>query len=145
MAFHAARSTPRSSRRDGALVHVYDLVRDALTQLTLAPTQGRFPLWTPDGQKVVFYSDFEGGGLFSKAADGTGTAERLTTSAANQLPYSWSADGRTLVFEQRSGAILEESDVHVLSVDGEPAASPLLQTSADEREPAVSPDGGVGA
>ena len=125
----------------GALdVYVYELARDALTQLTFDPAGARYALWTPDSRRVVFYSSRDGGGLFSKAVDGTGMVERLTTSTAVQVPYSWSADGRTLVFEQTSSNP-NESDVYVLSLDGEPTTTPLLQASAGEREPVVSPHG----
>jgi serine/threonine-protein kinase len=119
-------------------VHVYELARDVLTQLTSEPARGRFALWTPDSRRVVFYSDRDGGGLFLKAVDGTGTVDRLTTSAAAQVPYSWSADGRTLVFQQKSADPFG-SEVYVLSLDGEPTTTPLLQ--AGEREPVVSPHG----
>ena len=79
---------------DGPDVHVYDLVRNQLTQVTSSPLRGRNALWTRDGKRVVFYSDRNGGGLHSMAVDGTGAVDRLTTTRAVQTPYSWSADGR---------------------------------------------------
>jgi serine/threonine-protein kinase len=127
--------------RDGVDIHVYDLARQALTQLTSSPSQGRYPLWTPDSRHVVFYSDLAGGGLYSKAADGTGTLKRLTTTRAVQVPYSWSADGRTLLLEQRAGDLVGQGDIFMLSLASEAIATPLVQTAADESEPAVSPDG----
>ena len=44
-------------------------------RLTSSPSHGRYPLWTPDSQLVVFYSDAGGGGLYSMPADGTGLAQ----------------------------------------------------------------------
>ena len=120
-------------------LNVYDIARDTLTRLTFDPGPDTFPLWTPDSQRVLFRSVREGGGLFSKAADGTGDVERLTTNAAGQFPYSWSADGQTLVFEQLAADTL--NDLYTLSLDGEPTAEVLLQTAAREFTPKVSPDG----
>jgi Tol biopolymer transport system component len=59
-----------------------------MTRLTFDPAEDTWPLWTPDGQHVVFGSTRDGArGLFRKAADGTGTVERLTTDTSPQTPY----------------------------------------------------------
>ena len=56
------------------------------------------PVWTPDGRRIIFMSDRAGVlNLYSQAADGTGTVERLTTSANPQWPTSIAPDG-TRVF-----------------------------------------------
>ncbi len=61
---------------------VYDLVRNASTRLTFDPGPDRDPIWTPDGERIVFASARDGSSnLFVKAADDTGEVERLTTSA----------------------------------------------------------------
>jgi eukaryotic-like serine/threonine-protein kinase len=143
-----ARVSPDGTRiaveiagRDGIDVHIGDLARGALTRLTSSPAHGRFPLWTPDSQRVVFYSEAGGGGLHSIAADGTGSPIRLTTSRAVQTPYSWAEGGRTLLFEQRSVDQIGSADIYRLSLVGEPPATPLIHSAAFEVEPAVSPDG----
>jgi len=63
--------------------------------------KNRFPIWTSDGQRVVFQSDREGdAGIFWQRADGTGTAERLTTAdkGTSQVPESWSPKGDGFLF-----------------------------------------------
>lgn len=50
-------------------IWTYDLARGTSTRLTFAPEPEDWPLWTPDGQRIVFGS---GSDLVSKAADGTG-------------------------------------------------------------------------
>ena len=127
--------------REGVDIHIYDLTRKTLTRLTSSSSHGRYPLWTPNSQRVVFYSDSDGGGLYSIAADGTGVAARLTTSRAFQIPYSWTDGGKTLLIEQRSSDQIGASDIYVLSLADDPTASPLLQSAAREEQPAVSPDG----
>ena len=126
--------------RDGVDIHIYDLQRKTLTRLTSSATHGRHPLWTPDSRRVVFYSDSDGGGLYSMAADGTGTVQRLTTARTVQTPSSWANGGRTLVIEQRPIDRTGPVDIHLLSLAGEPMAT-VARTGANEVEPTVSPDG----
>ena len=112
----------------------YDLSRDTLTRLTFDEAYDDAPLWTPDSSRVVFASDRDGGGLFWRAADGTGEAERLLESPDGPEPYTWTADGR-LVFDQAPG------DIGVLTVDGERTMALLLDTDSTEYNPAISRDG----
>jgi serine/threonine-protein kinase len=123
-------------------VEVYDLKRNYLMPLT-SNGDSRFPLWSPDGERIVFYSTRDGGGLFSSRADGTGTPERWTTSNAVQVPYAWADTGRLLIFQQGpeyTGRLVVDpraSSVYVLN--RETKASELLLETAFQ--PAVSPDG----
>ena len=54
------------------------VTRGTYTRLTFDPGSDMYAVWTPDGERVLFQSDRGGVGLFWKAADGTGSAERLT-------------------------------------------------------------------
>ncbi len=73
--------------------------------------------------------------LFWKSADGSGTAERLTTSEQEPYGSSWSLDGRFLAFDE-SG-----QDIWFISLEGEREPQPFLQTESIERWPKFSPDG----
>ena len=53
------------------------------------------------GSRVVFYSVRDGGGLFSKAADGSGEAQQLWRSDDRPRPFAWTADDR-IVFDTPS-------------------------------------------
>ena len=79
----------------------------------------------------MFRSSREGGGLFWKAADGTGQVERLKDGLARA--YAWAADGR-FIFEQTR-------DIGVLTVEGERTVELLLDGESTEVGPALSPDG----
>ena len=107
------------------------LVAQSLGQLTFDAAIDDFPLWTPDGARVVFRSTRDDGGLFWKAADGTGQVEQLKDGLAR--PYAWAEDGR-LIFDQAA-------DIGVLTIEGERTEEVLLDTEYNETHPALSPDG----
>ena len=72
-----------------------------LTQLTFDPSQDTGPLWSPDGQRILFSSDRAKPGvsnLYWINADGTGDAKRLTESSQNQVGSSWHPTGKFVSF-----------------------------------------------
>ena len=75
--------------------------------------------------------------MFWKAADGTGSSERLTDVAF--FPFSVSPDGSRLV-----GAIEQaetDFDVVEVSLDGDPALRPLVVGPYIQLYPQISPSG----
>jgi len=89
---------------------------------------------------VAFGSDREGlSNLFWKAADGTGTVERLAESANARAPEAFSPDGTTLVFWESHPQT--GFDLGMLSMNAEGISKPLLVTEFTEGNPQVSPDG----
>ena len=59
-------------------VWIHDIPRAAPSKLTTNSAQDISPLWTPDGQRIVFTSRRAGySELFWRAADGSGTEDRL--------------------------------------------------------------------
>ena len=120
---------------------VYDLVRDTPTRLTFDPGGDNFPMWTRDGERVMFASARGGGpqNVWWKAADGTGEVERLSTSPNMQLPSSWSGDGQTLVvYTQRPDT---GGDVALLSMEGGQEEELLIEEPFGQLYPEVSRDG----
>ena len=122
-------------------IWVWDLVRRAdLRRLTFDSGVDTFPAWTPDSRRIV-YSSQSGGALniWWKAANETGPAERLTTSANNQWSTSVSSDGKVVVIDQLTPTM--SHDLMLLTLDGTRRVTPLLQTAFDELSGIVSPDG----
>ena len=94
------------------------------------------PLWTPDGQRLLF-SSFAPGmeGIYSISADGTGEPEPFLSPDASASPHSWSPDGRHLAL------IMGATEVDIWVWARDDGASPFLTSRFLEESPRFSPDG----
>ena len=117
---------------------IYNIADNSLVQFT-SDGNTRFPLWTPDGKRVVFGSVSGPGNVFWKAADGSGAPERLAASEHPLGPQSWSPDGKILSFYEihpQTGR-----DIWMLPMQGERKPWVFLRTPALEGGAVFSPDG----
>jgi serine/threonine-protein kinase len=121
-------------------VWVYDPRRDAMTRLTSGGTIYRTPLWTPDGQYVVFtpYGD----GILQARADGT-SQPRALTQGKFQIPWSFTPDGKRLAYFEIAASIqiwtvpLEDHGGQLRA--GKPEL--FLKSRFTDVDPSFSPDG----
>jgi Tol biopolymer transport system component len=120
-------------------IWVHDLERGTLARLTSEARNAR-AIWTPDGARVTYGSATGGNeNIFWRPADGSGHAERLTTSNNLQLSADWSPDGQALVFIDAHPQT--QYDIWELPLAGNRQPRPLVQTRFADGYPAVSPDG----
>ncbi len=118
---------------------VYDLQTETLTQLTFAEDNYK-PVWTPDGRHISYTSNLAGSyQIYSIAANGSGSPEKLFDQEGNPYPYSWSPDGGTLSYVVTGKET--KDDIWLFSEKGEPKIRPFLQGRAIENSPKISPDG----
>jgi serine/threonine-protein kinase len=120
-------------------IWIHDLTRGTMTRLTSEARNAR-AIWTPDGTHITYGSTTGGHeNLFWRPADGSGPAERLTTSDHLHSAASWSPDGQTLAFVE---ARPETGwDIWVLPRLGDRRARALFQTRFSEAYPDFSLDG----
>ena len=79
-------------------IWILDLGRGALSRFTTHPANEIFPIWSPDGKRILFDSNRNGAyALYEKATDGT-AEERLVLDKGAQ-PTDWSRDGSLLLFQ----------------------------------------------
>ncbi len=123
-------------------IWIIDLAQNTSRQLTFDPADDHSPLWTPMGERIVFGSVRGGsGGVFVKAADGTGQAELLASAVGRVHPRSWSSDGQHLVVQTLERGRATGMDVATISMDSERTWHPLLTEVHDEGDPAISLNG----
>ena len=127
-------------------VWTYDVLRATLSRLTTDPAPDNQPLWTPDGQRIIFRSTRAGHPeLLWRPADGTGSDERLLTRAKDLIdlnPNGWSADGRQLlVTEVSQGSSGVQCAIEQMAIERPSDVQVLVKNEFCNQFAAVSPDG----
>ncbi len=124
-------------------VWVIDTAGGRRRRITFDPAIDRYPLWTPDGKALLFQSARDGTlGVYRKMLDTDRAEERLFTDSTRYVvPWSWSADGETLVTTELALTGGSGYDVGALSLSGTPVWKGLLGSTFTEGQPVVSPDG----
>ena len=122
-------------------VWVADAERGALTRISFDDGEDETPAWSPDGRTVAWSSSRSGllRGIFRRPADGSGSEELIWSLDKHCHVRDWSSDGKTLVIETLDPNT--SGDIWRLNLEGTPTASPFLQSSFNERNSRLSPDG----
>lgn len=123
-------------------IWIIDLETGIQRQLTLDGTLNQFPVWTADGDAILFASDREDRpAIYRKSADGIGGTGRIWEADPGErvIPSSVSVDG-VLAFTATSGG---SSDIWTIPLDeggsgGSAEATKIIEMA---RVPAFSPDG----
>lgn len=119
-------------------IWVLDLDRRTATRLTYEGSNNRTPIWSPDGEYVLFSSNRYGRlNIYRKSPYRTGPAERLTNNSQNHFASHW--------FKNRDGswlAITAEPDGpnRMLAADGS-VDRPLPETQIAGQLVSPSPNG----
>jgi eukaryotic-like serine/threonine-protein kinase len=145
-------------------VWIFDLERNLRSRLTTDPAADGFPVWSPDGERVVFGSQRDGNApqaearppaptgrgrgsagvtLFTKPANGAVPELMLLPPEPNKMmvPYDWSPDGRMIVAQRFEDVATAQSDLWIVPLTGDRKPRPYLASAFSEGEPALSPDG----
>ncbi len=133
------------NRRDPATGNVdiwlIDVERNTTTRFTSGPSYDMDPVWSPQGDRIVFAADrsdrFD---LWVKDIV-SGNEELLFEGAVDTAwirPTDWSSDGRFILFEDSPA---DSGDVWVLPVSGDQAPWRLLDSDSYEYGAVFSPDG----
>jgi Tol biopolymer transport system component len=127
--------------RDGVdgtyYVSILDLGSGAFRKLTLNPANDRAPIWSPDGQSIVFVSRRpDSPGLYRKNANGIGAEELILPWKGAVWPYQWTGD-HLFYFAFALGSW----EVWMMDTSDLSKRTPLLQTTTSNVDGALSPDG----
>jgi Tol biopolymer transport system component/tRNA A-37 threonylcarbamoyl transferase component Bud32 len=120
-----------------------DLDRGTRRRLTSSTALDGSPVWSPDGQRIVFASNRDGVASLYQIAPSGGSEHLLLESKANPMPTDWSKDGRFLLYSTFSEKSQEDIWVLPMAGDGSVAGKPFLYISSQfsEGEARFSPDG----
>ncbi len=136
-----SRVAVRGFENNNSDVWVHDVERPIKTRLTFAAETDAWPVWSPSGREITYWSAKGSGDIFRRPAGG-GEEELLVGGENNEYPDDWSADGKHLLYR-----LLDENGGFDLSYlrpkqQGEGFESvPYLRTEFDERSGKFSPDG----
>ncbi len=110
------------------------------SRLTFGSGDSMYSVWSPDGNRLAFVSVSSSSyDFYQKPTNGAQAQELPLSSQKVQVPTSWSADGRYLLyFSFDSGA---GGDLWVLPMTGTRKAFPFLQSSFAKVWGQFSPDG----
>ena len=120
----------RSQRGD---IWIWNFSRSNLARLTQDPGLDHQPVWFPDGERIVFQSSRSGpGGLFWRAANGTGAAEPIDQGG---IANAFTPDGEQLLVSDSS------TGIHLISLNGDPVVQPLVAGDGAQGFASLSPNG----
>jgi serine/threonine protein kinase len=122
-------------------VWIYEISRGLKTRFTFDPAAELNPVWSTDGNRIVFSSSRKGKiDLYIKSSSGAASEEALLESGEDKNPTDWSYGGNFLAYTVNAGP-KTQSDIWILSLNGDRKAIPFLQTEFYEGEARFSPDG----
>jgi len=122
-------------------IWVRDLPRGVTSRLTFDPASDNLPIWSPDGQRVLWPSRKSGSyDLYIKNAAGTGQEELLIKMGTpNGWGTDWSRDGKFILYMmpgEKTG-----QDLWIAPQSGEKKPFAYLQQPYNEFDGVFSPDG----
>lgn len=136
---------------DRSQIWTYDIASNEMVQITFQDSN-RFPLWSPDGKRMVFGSNrigartpsgraafFDKHEVFWKSTDGSGEAEQLTDQNHRHGPQTFSPDGTLLSFYEIHPTT--GRDIWMLPIKGDRKPWVYLNTPYPEGGVAFSADG----
>ncbi|MDO8677505.1 MAG: protein kinase [Acidobacteriota bacterium] len=125
----------------GGDIWVIDLERDISARFTFDSSSDNIPVWSPDGSRIAFVSNRNGGvfNLYQKNSGNTGEDELLLKSPNNKSLHDWSADGRYILYEEEDP--VSRADLWVLPLFGDRKPIKIMGSPFGERQGTFSPDG----
>ncbi len=127
---------PQTRTRD---IWLIDRTRDISTRFTFEKTNENYPLWSPDGKRIAYWSDAPGAsGIIAKRLTGSGETETLAALTEEATLKDWSRDGSTIVYDL---ATASSTDIWTLPTAGDHKPRPFLNGAFNEYDGKLSPDG----
>jgi Tol biopolymer transport system component len=124
-------------------IWVIDLAQHTQTRVTF-DTSSAYPLWSPDGKRIVYTKYVNGlgqfeGHMFSSPADGTGSPEPVTQQAGQWAATAFEPGGGMVYIG--SPTARGKAEIWRVGHDSGSAPQRVLATAFHNLAPSLSPDG----
>jgi Tol biopolymer transport system component len=124
-------------------IWIRDLRRGIRSRLSFNPSQDNLPIWSPDGLRVLWPSNRDGGvyNLVTKSSTGDGQ-ETVAVKMGTPTGWAtdWSRDGRFIMYQIPGATTGQDLWIAPQDKPGE-QPFPYLQGQFDEQNGVFSPDG----
>lgn len=99
--------------------------------------ENMWPLWSPDGRRLLMQGGPGRTQILSITADGSGAPGVILTGKGRVVPASWSPDGKLAYLENRDG----KYQIFIRPMSREVASEPFSDSKFTYQEAQFSPDG----
>ncbi len=115
--------------------------RGVSSRFTFNPSTDVWPVWSPDGSRILFSSNRNSStySLWEKPSRGVGDDSLFYSTNVDIGPADWSTDGRYVALEAFAGAT--SWDIWILPMSGDRKPYPFVHSQFREFDARFSPDG----
>jgi Tol biopolymer transport system component len=122
---------------EGRDIWLYDRARSLTVPATRNDAADFDPIWTPDGQRLIYLSERGAFELYSRRSDLTAPEAPLLTNHLDKFPTSVSHDGKLLAFTEWDS----DRNIKFAALDGSDRVPVFPNSQRNEERATFSPDG----
>ena len=131
-------SAARANAAGQLEIQIYDLARGTKSQFSFSQSRDDDPVWSPDGNTIVFDSARNGKiDLYTRPANGAQQEQLLYHDDADKYPSAWSSDGKYVAYETVNNGHI---DIWMMPMFGDHKPFSYLREKYNTRYPIFSPD-----
>ena len=109
-------------------IWISDASGQARTRLTFASKDSWCPVWSPDGNRIVFASIANKfADVYAKSVSGAGSEQLFCQTEFDKSPSDWSKDGKFIAFQRWDPVAKTNQDIWILSLTGDRKPFPFLR------------------